>query len=179
MFDGRSLDDAERMIQDWQAGIEAQAAQARELSSRLAALAVTVRSGDEFVEVTVGSSGDVIRLELAEGIRGQCGTGRGQCGTGRGQCGTGRGQCGTGRGQCGTGRGQCGTGRAQCGTGRAGSAADPRRTENCVCWFPCCSALCAIIGSRGLDRWVDGTSAAVGGLRECVNRRRPHLAVAA
>ena len=158
MFDGRSLDDAERMIQDWQAGIEAQAAQARELSSRLAALAVTVRSGDEFVEVTVGSSGDVIRLELAEGIRGQCGTGRGQCGTGRGQC---------------------GTGRAQCGTGRAGSAADPRRTENCVCWFPCCSALCAIIGSRGLDRWVDGTSAAVGGLRECVNRRRPHLAVAA
>ena len=77
MFDGRSLDDAERMIQDWQAGIEAQAAQARELSSRLAALAVTVRSGDEFVEVTVGSSGDVIRLELAEGIRGQCGTGRG------------------------------------------------------------------------------------------------------
>ncbi|HET6483192.1 MAG TPA: YbaB/EbfC family nucleoid-associated protein [Actinoplanes sp.] len=132
------------MIQDWQAGIEAQAAQARELSSRLAALAVTVRSGDEFVEVTVGSSGDVIRLELAEGIRGQCGTGR-----------------------------------AQCGTGRAGSAADPRRTENCVCWFPCCSALCAIIGSRGLDRWVDGTSAAVGGLRECVNRRRPHLAVAA
>jgi len=144
MFDGRSLDDAERMIQDWQAGIEAQAAQARELSSRLAALAVTVRSGDEFVEVTVGSSGDVIRLELAEGIRGQCGTGR-----------------------------------AQCGTGRAGSAADPRRTENCVCWFPCCSALCAIIGSRGLDRWVDGTSAAVGGLRECVNRRRPHLAVAA
>ncbi len=37
MFDGRSPDDAERMIGDWQAGIEARAAQARELSSRPAA----------------------------------------------------------------------------------------------------------------------------------------------
>ncbi|MBM2618891.1 YbaB/EbfC family nucleoid-associated protein [Actinoplanes sp. LDG1-06] len=71
MFDGRDLEDAERMIDDWQAGIGARAAQARELSARLAAVRVTARSEDGLVEVTIGSTGDIVRLELAEGIRGR------------------------------------------------------------------------------------------------------------
>ncbi|MBU2670510.1 YbaB/EbfC family nucleoid-associated protein [Actinoplanes bogorensis] len=71
MFDGRDLGDAERMIDDWQTGIEARAAQARELSTRLAAVTATVRSDDGLVELTVGSTGDLVRLELGEGIRGR------------------------------------------------------------------------------------------------------------
>lgn len=69
MFDGRNLDDAERLVDDWQAEIETRAAQARELSTRLARLSTTVRSPDELVTVTVGSSGDLLDLTLAEGIR--------------------------------------------------------------------------------------------------------------
>jgi hypothetical protein len=69
MFDGRGFDDAERMIDDWQAGFEARASQARELSARLATLSATARSPDDLVTVTVGSAGDLVGLELAEGIR--------------------------------------------------------------------------------------------------------------
>src|SRR5690242_362518 len=69
MFDGRSLDDAERRIQDSQAGAEARAAQTRELSARLAALTAKARSGDELVEVVIAASGEIVRLELGEGIR--------------------------------------------------------------------------------------------------------------
>ena len=71
MFDGRNLDDAERMYQDWRAGLGARAAQDRELSARLAALTATARSDDDLIEVTIGASGDIVRLELAEGIRGR------------------------------------------------------------------------------------------------------------
>jgi DNA-binding protein YbaB len=69
MFDGRDLDAAEQLVDDWQAGIEARAAQARELSARLAALSATARSDDELVTVTVGPSGDLVALELDERIR--------------------------------------------------------------------------------------------------------------
>jgi hypothetical protein len=69
MFDGRDLDDTERMVDDWQAGIEARAAGARELSVRLAGLTATARSADDLVEVRVGATGDLVGLELAEGIR--------------------------------------------------------------------------------------------------------------
>ncbi|GAB2597902.1 hypothetical protein Aab01nite_73650 [Paractinoplanes abujensis] len=71
MFDGRDLEDAERMIDDWQTGIEARAAQARELSARLSAVTATARSDDGLVEVTVASAGDMVRLDLGEGIRGR------------------------------------------------------------------------------------------------------------
>src|SRR4051794_31166417 len=71
MFDGRDLADAGRTVDDWQAGIEARALQARALSTRLAGLTATARSEDELVGVTVGSTGGLIRLELAEGIRGR------------------------------------------------------------------------------------------------------------
>jgi hypothetical protein len=69
MFDGRDLDDAARMVDDWQAGIEARAAQARELGARLSALMGSARSDDGLVSVTVGSSGAITGLELKEGIR--------------------------------------------------------------------------------------------------------------
>jgi hypothetical protein len=69
MFDGRDLDDAERLVDDWQAGIEARAAQARELAARLVALTATARSEDGLVSVTVGSSGGITDLVLKEGIR--------------------------------------------------------------------------------------------------------------
>jgi hypothetical protein len=71
MFDGRDLDDAERLVDDWQAGIEARAAAARELSGRLAGLTASARSEDGLVEVTVGASGAITGLELADGIRRQ------------------------------------------------------------------------------------------------------------
>jgi hypothetical protein len=69
MFDGRDLGNAERMVDDWQDGIEARAAGARELSIRLAALTASARSADGLVEVKVGATGDLVGLELAEGIR--------------------------------------------------------------------------------------------------------------
>ena len=71
MFDGRDLDDAERLVDDWQAGIEARAAAARELSERLAGLPASARSDDDLVTVTLGSSGVMTGLELADGIRRQ------------------------------------------------------------------------------------------------------------
>ncbi|MFF5291273.1 YbaB/EbfC family nucleoid-associated protein [Paractinoplanes globisporus] len=69
MFDGRDFEAAERMIDDWQADIEARAARARELSTRLSRLSARVRSQDELVTVTVGSAGDLTGLELDERIR--------------------------------------------------------------------------------------------------------------
>jgi hypothetical protein len=69
MFDGRDLDGAERMVDDWQAGFEQRAAQARDLSSRLAQLSGSARSADGLVEVTLGPSGAVTGLRLDEGIR--------------------------------------------------------------------------------------------------------------
>jgi hypothetical protein len=71
MFDGRDLDDAERLVDEWQAGIEARAAAARALSERLAGLSASVRSADDLVGVTVGPSGAITELHLAEGIRRQ------------------------------------------------------------------------------------------------------------
>jgi YbaB/EbfC DNA-binding family len=69
MFDGRDLEDAARLVDEWQAGIEARAMQARELASRLGALTASARSDDGLVSVTVGSSGGITGLELKEGIR--------------------------------------------------------------------------------------------------------------
>jgi YbaB/EbfC DNA-binding family len=69
MFDGGDLDDAARLVDDWQAGVEARAAQARELASRLGGLTASARSDDGLVSVTVGSSGGITDLELKDGIR--------------------------------------------------------------------------------------------------------------
>ena len=69
MFDGQDFEAAERMIDDWQAGLEARAARARELSARLARLSARARSDDRLVTVTVGASGDLVGLELDERTR--------------------------------------------------------------------------------------------------------------
>jgi phenylpyruvate tautomerase PptA (4-oxalocrotonate tautomerase family) len=69
MFDGRDLDDAERLVDNWQAGFEQRAAQARALAARLGSLTATARSEDELITVTVGASGAVSGLSLEEGIR--------------------------------------------------------------------------------------------------------------
>jgi DNA-binding protein YbaB len=71
MFDGRNLDEAERMVDDWQAGFEERAAEARALASRLGELTATARSTDGLVAVTVGSNGSITELSLREGIRDQ------------------------------------------------------------------------------------------------------------
>jgi hypothetical protein len=69
MFDGPDLDAAERRIDDWQAGIEARAAQTRDLAARLGTLTATANSEDGLVSVTVGASGSITDLVLKEGIR--------------------------------------------------------------------------------------------------------------
>jgi hypothetical protein len=69
MFGGGDLDEAARLVDDWRAGFEARAAQARALAARLGALTATARSDDRLVSVTVGSTGAITDLELAEEIR--------------------------------------------------------------------------------------------------------------
>ena len=54
MFDGSDLEAAERLVDDWQAGFEQRAAQARDLAARLAGLTAAARSDDGFITVTVG-----------------------------------------------------------------------------------------------------------------------------
>jgi DNA-binding protein YbaB len=71
MFDGRDLDEAERLVDQWQAGFEERAAQARALGTRLAALTATAESEDGLVSITVGASGGISDLTLKEGIRDQ------------------------------------------------------------------------------------------------------------
>jgi YbaB/EbfC DNA-binding family len=69
MFDGGDVDEAARLVADWQAGFEARAGQARALAARLGALTATARSDDRLVAVTVGSTGAITDLELAEETR--------------------------------------------------------------------------------------------------------------
>lgn len=71
MFDAPDLDAAERRVDDWQAGFEQRAAQARELAGRLAQLTVSAHSDDGLVTVTVGGGGALTGLELEEGVRRQ------------------------------------------------------------------------------------------------------------
>ena len=69
MFDGRNLDEAERLVDQWITGIEARAQAARELSERLAVVSATAGSEDGLISVTVDASGGVTRLHLDERIR--------------------------------------------------------------------------------------------------------------
>lgn len=68
MFDGDDLDAAERRVDEWQAGLERRAAEARDLASRLTGLTASAASRDKLITVTVTAAG-VTGLELAEGIR--------------------------------------------------------------------------------------------------------------
>lgn len=67
--DDADLDAALRWVDDWQSGIEEQAARARALSQRVAGLSATAASEDGTVEVTVASSGVLTELRLDEAIR--------------------------------------------------------------------------------------------------------------
>jgi DNA-binding protein YbaB len=67
--DDAALDAAQRWVDDWQSGIEEQAARARALSQRVSGLTATATSDDGLVEVTVGSSGALTGLRLDEAIR--------------------------------------------------------------------------------------------------------------
>jgi len=71
MFDGPDLEAAERRIDDWQAGFEQRAAQARDLAARLAALSASARSEDGHVTVTIGATGLLTDLHLDEEVRRQ------------------------------------------------------------------------------------------------------------
>ena len=70
MFDREAdVEAAERWVDDWQSGIEEQAARARALSARVAGLTSTASSADGLVEVTVSSSGVLTGLRLDEAVR--------------------------------------------------------------------------------------------------------------
>ncbi len=71
MFEEPELAAAERLIDDWQAGFERRAAQARDLAGRLSALTASARSDDGFVTVTVGAGGTMTGLHLDEEVRRQ------------------------------------------------------------------------------------------------------------
>jgi YbaB/EbfC DNA-binding family len=71
VFGSSDLDNAERRVDDWQAGFEVRAARARGLAARLAGLTVTERSDDGLVQVTLGSSGALVGLDLDEAVRRQ------------------------------------------------------------------------------------------------------------
>ena len=71
MFDRRDLDAAERLVDEWQAGIEERATRTRDLAERLGALTATARSQDDLVSVTIDAQGDITALVLREGIRDQ------------------------------------------------------------------------------------------------------------
>ena len=71
MFDSGDLDETERLVRDWEAGLEDRAAAARELSQRLSLLSGSARSPDGSVAVTVGPSGVVRALTLDEAVRRQ------------------------------------------------------------------------------------------------------------
>ena len=71
MFDGRDLDEAERLVGEWQAGIEERASHARALAQRLSAITATAGSDGGLVSVTIDSSGHLTDLVLREGIRDQ------------------------------------------------------------------------------------------------------------
>jgi hypothetical protein len=71
VFDAENWDEAERIIDNWQAGFERRAAQARELAGRMEGMTASARSADRLIEVTVGRSGELTDLWLDEKTRQQ------------------------------------------------------------------------------------------------------------
>ncbi|BCY05911.1 YbaB/EbfC family nucleoid-associated protein [Actinoplanes sp. L3-i22] len=69
MFDDHDLGDAQSWIDEWRSGFAERARWARELSARLHRMSGTARSPDGLIAVTVGPGGDLLGLELGEGIR--------------------------------------------------------------------------------------------------------------
>jgi DNA-binding protein YbaB len=71
VFEEVSWDEAGRTIDDWQAGFERRAAQAKALADRMEGMTASARSRDRLVEVTVGRSGEVTDLWLDDETRQQ------------------------------------------------------------------------------------------------------------
>ncbi|WP_436523285.1 YbaB/EbfC family DNA-binding protein [Actinoplanes sp. HUAS TT8] len=69
MNDGREIEDAQDWIDEWRSGFAERARWARELSTRLHQLSGTARSPDGLISATVGPGGELLGLELGEGIR--------------------------------------------------------------------------------------------------------------
>ncbi|UQU67838.1 YbaB/EbfC family nucleoid-associated protein [Couchioplanes caeruleus] len=69
MFHGHDFDAAERIVDGWQEGFERRAARAHDLAGRIGELQASARSADGLVEVTVGSTGELLDLHLDEDVR--------------------------------------------------------------------------------------------------------------
>jgi hypothetical protein len=65
----RDIDSAEDWLDSWVAGVDANAARTVELSRRVSALTGEAQSRDGFVAVAVGSTGQVLRLDIDDRAR--------------------------------------------------------------------------------------------------------------
>jgi hypothetical protein len=63
------IDAAQDWLDSWSAGVTAQAERAAQLSRRVAALTGYAENGDRSIRVTVGSSGQVEKLDLDDRVR--------------------------------------------------------------------------------------------------------------
>ena len=63
------LDESEQWLANWSASISEHAVQAQQLATRVAALSASASGANGDVQVTVGSSGQVTDLKLAERTR--------------------------------------------------------------------------------------------------------------
>jgi DNA-binding protein YbaB len=64
-----NIDAAEEWLENWSAGVSAQAERTAQLSSRVARLQGTAESNDGSIRVTVGSSGQVEKLDLDDRVQ--------------------------------------------------------------------------------------------------------------
>jgi hypothetical protein len=62
----RDIDAAEDWLDSWTAGVNEQARAAADLARQVSALSSTAESDDGSIRVTVGSTGQIERLELAD-----------------------------------------------------------------------------------------------------------------
>lgn len=69
MFDGRVSGDVDAWIGEWRATLPERVRWACEMSARIERLTGSARSPDGLVRATVGVGGDLLGLELDEGIR--------------------------------------------------------------------------------------------------------------
>ncbi|MET0236481.1 MAG: YbaB/EbfC family nucleoid-associated protein [Kibdelosporangium sp.] len=66
-----SVEDSERMLDDWNRGIQEKALRYQAMADRVAELSITERSKDSAVEVTISSRGLLTNLVIAESAAGK------------------------------------------------------------------------------------------------------------
>jgi DNA-binding protein YbaB len=64
-----NIDAAEEWLESWTASVNAQAERAAQLSSRVAALTGSAQSNDGSIRVSVGSTGQIEKLELDDRVQ--------------------------------------------------------------------------------------------------------------